>query len=83
MSVDQNVPVQPGAANQTSALSLANAATLAIAVYQGIVGKNIADSINGSRLMQEQLATLACNKISQELINRHNTAKEMRLNGYN
>lgn len=83
MSVDQNVPMQPGVADQSSGLALANAVSLVIGCYQGLVGKDIADSINGSRLMKEQITTTACARITKNLIDRHNTARDMRLNGYN
>lgn len=82
MSIDQNVPITSGAPDNTSAVALANASALVIGVFKGIVGRDIADSVNGSRLMQDQLAQLACTRITKELLDRHNQATQMRLNGY-
>lgn len=83
MSVDQNVPVKPGPADNSSGVALANAVSLVIGCYQGIVGKDIADSINGSRMMREQLAATASARITKNLIDRHNQAINTRLAGYN
>lgn len=82
MSIDQNVTMTQGTPDYSSAIALANAAALVSGVFSGLVGKDIANSVNGSRLMQEQLAQMICSRITKELIERHNKAKEIRLAGY-
>lgn len=77
MSLDQNVPMNPTPANTSSAVALSNAVTVVIGVYRGISGTIIADSISGSPLLTAQLAQLATNRITAELIDRTKAAKAL------
>lgn len=80
---DTNLNIQPGPKNVTGALALANAATIAAGVIRGLAGKNIADSIQGSPLVVENLTQMACSRMVGQLQKRDQAARDMRLNGYN
>lgn len=80
---DPNTNMVPGPQDVTSALALANAVTIAAGVIRGIASKSIADSVNGSPMVQETLAQMSCTRIVKNLQDRHNEARRLRLNGYN
>ena len=80
---DTNLNMQPGPKNVAGALALANAATIAAGVIRGLSGKNIADSIQGSPLVVENLTQMACSRMVGQLQKRDQAARDMRLNGYN
>lgn len=79
---DSNYQVQPGPENVSSALALANAAAVAAGVVRGLASKDVGDTINGSPLMQDQLANMVCARITRNLQNKHIEARSMRLQGY-
>lgn len=79
---DSNYQVQPGPENVSSALALANAMAVAAGVIRGLASREIADTINGSPLMQDHVANMVGSRIVRNLQNKHYQAKAMRLNGY-
>lgn len=79
---DQQLSVKPGPKNVVSALALANAASIATGVLQGIAGRAVATSINGSPLMRENIAQMVCARVTKILNDRHVKAKDMRLTNY-
>lgn len=79
---DSNYQVKPGPENISSALALANATAVAIGVARGLASRNVADSINGAPIVQDQIAQLVCARISKNLQQKHYQARTMRLQGY-
>lgn len=79
---DSIYQVEPGPENISSALALANAAAVAVGVLQGLASRDVADSINGSPIVQENIAQLVCARISRTLQQKHTQARSMRLQGY-
>lgn len=76
---DHGMQIQPGPKNFTSALALANAASIVAGVVKGLAGKDVASSINGSPLVQDTIAQMACTRITSQLQKRLDTARVMRL----
>lgn len=77
-----NVKIEKGPERITGALALANASLIVAGVVKGLAGKNIADSINGSPLMRENIAQMACTRIIKQLQARDTQARDQRLDGY-
>ncbi len=79
---DINTKMQPTPKNMISALTLANVSTIAAGVMRGLTGRDIADSVAGSPLMQDKISQMVCNRVIKNLQKRNEAAKLMRLNGY-
>lgn len=77
------VTMQPMPKNVTSAMALANASMIVAGVVKGLAGKSIADSLNGSPVMLQQLSQVACSRIVQRLNERVENARKQQLAGYN
>lgn len=79
---DPNLNMNPAPKDITSALALANAASIAAGVMRGIASQSIADSVSGSPLVQDKVAQMVCARIIKNLQKRNDAAAQMRINGY-
>lgn len=79
---DQQTNMKPGPKNVGSALALANVAHLATGVLQGVAGRSLSATLNGSPLMRENIAEMVCGQVTKLLQERHQRAKNMRLQNY-
>lgn len=77
MTTDQNFQFTEGSPHTASAVALSNAITLVIGVFQGIVNKDVAATVNGETMMSTQIASLANARITEALIKRFDQAKVM------
>lgn len=79
---DPNFKMTQAPKDISSALALANVATIAAGVMRGIASFSIADSISGSPLLQDKIAQMVSSRVIKNLQKRQQAAVQMRLNGY-
>jgi hypothetical protein len=79
---DPNLKMTQAPKDISSALALANVATIAAGVMRGLASQSISDSIAGSPLLQDKVAQMVCSRVIKNLQKRDQAAKQMRLNGY-